>query len=442
MIAATHQPERLTPQGRRRSIVAAYANAALWGAGSGLASTTLVVYLARAHGAGGLAISWILAAPSLAGLLRLATPAWLDRVASRRRLCVALFLASAAVLALLPLLSKPGLLGSSDRAILVVAATWAWYQLLESIAAVALWSWLGDLVPKAVRGRFLGRREAWLHAGLVAGSATAIGVTVLFERLAPTSDASVATLRAYATCGFAGSVLLAVAAIVLARMSDVARAPRAEARTAFQWSILTAPLVDAKFRRFLAFGLWFSFSNGVVQAAQSIFPIAVLKLAFAPRRLLDGGLRGAKAVVLPHVGRLVDRGGNVPVLAAAQAILSLSPLFFLYASSAAPWWILGAYACWLAYAGHDVTLPNLMLGLSKPGETASYAAAWFAWTQLAYSLSTVAGGVLFDWLAVRFEPVMFGGWTVDHYALMFVVSWLLKSFGVAWAMRVPEPARR
>jgi MFS family permease len=332
-------------------------------------------------------------------------------------------------------------IGTSQRAILVVAATWAGYQLLEAIAVVALWSWVGDLVPGAVRGRFLGRREAWLHAGLVVGSATAIGVTLLFERFAPPTGGGNAQLRAYIVCGLAGATLLAVAALALAWMADVVSPRRAEVRPAIQFRDLVAPLVDRRFRRFLAFGLWFSFSNGIVQAAQSIFPVAVLNLAFAPRRMLDGGLRGAKALVLPHVGRLVDRRGNVTVLAVSQAILAVSPLFFLYASPAAPWWILGVYVCWLAYAGHDVTLPNLMLGLSPPGETPTYAAAWFAWTQLAYALSTLAGGVLFDWLAVQWEAVMVGGWRVDHYALMFLASWLLKSLGVALALRVPEPLR-
>jgi MFS family permease len=210
----------------------------------------------------------------------------------------------------------------------------------------------------------------------------------------------------------------------------------------FQLGDLLAPLVDRRFRRLLTFGLWFSFSNGIVQAAQSIFPIAVLNLAFAPRRLLDGGLRGAKALALPYVGQMVDRDGNVAVLGVAQAVLSVSPVFFLYASPSAPWWILGVYACWLAYAGHDVALPNLMLGLSRPGETATYAAAWFAWTQLVYAVSTVAGGVLFDWLAEHFEPTSFGGAPVDHYAVMFLASWLLKTVGVALAVQVPESSRR
>jgi len=419
---------------RRRSIVAAYANAALWGVGSGLASTTLVVYLAREHGAGGLAISWILAAPSLVGLLRLATPAWLDRVASRKQFCMALFLASAVVLALLPAFSVLRLLRSSRTAIFVVTATWAGYQLLEYIAAVALWSWLGDLVPGAVRGRFLGRREAWLHVGLVLGSAAAIGVTLLFERLAATAEASHVQLRAYAFCALAGAAFLAAAAVVLAQMTDVATLQKA--RPAFQFSSLFLPLVDRRFRRFLAFGLWFSFSNGIVQAAQSIFPIAVLNLAFAPRRMLDGALRGAKALILPRVGRLVDRHGNVPVLAVAQAILAASPLFFLYASPAAPWWILGVYVCWLAYAGHDVTLPNLMLALSRPGEMATYAAAWFAWTQLAYSLSVLAGGLLFDWMSEQFTPLSLGGRSFNHYAALFVASWLLKMAGIVFAARI------
>ncbi len=69
------RPSRIPHKLRRRSISAAYFNAGLWGVGSGLASTTLILYLVRQQGASGLAVSWILAAPWLVGLLRLATPA-------------------------------------------------------------------------------------------------------------------------------------------------------------------------------------------------------------------------------------------------------------------------------------------------------------------------------------------------------------------------------
>ena len=58
---------------RRRARRLAYWNGAVWAIGNGLASTTLVIYLAfelnvRREGLG---IAWIVAAPSIVGVLRL-----------------------------------------------------------------------------------------------------------------------------------------------------------------------------------------------------------------------------------------------------------------------------------------------------------------------------------------------------------------------------------
>jgi MFS family permease len=430
----------------RRSIRAAYVNAALWGVGSGLASTTLIVYLARLQGATGQAIGWILAVPSLVGLLRLAAPPWIDRVASRRWFCAGLFLASAAVLALLPLLAVDDVIRDRRERMFGVSAAWAGYQLLECIGVVGLWSWFGDLVPPWVRGRFLGRRESWLNIGAVVGTLAAIGVTLAWPRLFV--DADVARMRpmrewqSYALCAWLGAGALAVGALSLLLAAD---APRrlSPSRHLHRLRVreLTKPIADPCFRRFLTFGLWFSFSNGIVQTAQSLFPILRLELSFAARKTLDGGLRAAKAATLPVVGASVDRHGNVRFLAFSQGVIAIAPLFYLFATPAEPWWILGVYVCWLAYAGHDVTFPNIMLGLSPPGQSATYAAAWFAWTNLVYSLSVLAGGAAFDWLSWNLTPPSLGGRPFDHFALCFMIACVLKALGVALAARIPEPAR-
>jgi MFS family permease len=427
----------------RRSIRAAYANAALWGIGSGLASTTLIVYLARLQGATGQTIGWILAVPSLVGLLRLAAPPWIDRVASRRRFCMHLFFASAAVLALLPLLATDDVLKDQRTRMFGVSAAWAGYQLLECIGVVALWSWLGDLVPARVRGRFLGRRESWLNIGAVVGTLAAIGITLAWPRRFVEADAASARplreWQSYALCAWLGAAALAAGALTLLLAAD---APRQLPPPLHRLRLrdLAAPFADTRFRRFLTFGLWFSFSNGIVQTAQSLFPIMRLDLSFAARKTLDGGLRAAKAVTLPVVGAAVDRRGNVRLLTFSQGVIAIALLFYLFATPTEPWWILGVYACWLAYATHDVTFPNLMLGLSPPGQSATYAAAWFAWTNLAYSLSVLAGGAAFDWLSWYVTPRTFGGRPFDHFALCFMIACVLKTLGVALATRIPEPA--
>jgi MFS family permease len=436
---ATTGASTLTRDQRRHSLAAAYLSAFLWGLGSGLASTTLIVFLARRQGASGLAIAWILAAPSLVGLLRLATPAWLDRVASRRRFCVGIFLSSAMMLAALPALAAPGVIPSRSGATMAMGAAWAMFQLLDYIGVIALWSWLGDLVPARVRGSFLGRREACLNGGAMTGSVLAIAVSALWDRLSLLFGAGDVQWNAYATCAVAGALSFAMASVALLRMADMSHGPATSGAARFQWRSLLAPIVDRRFRSFMTFGVWFSISNGLIQAAQTLYPIGPLGISFGVKKTLDGALRGGKAALLPRVGRLIDRRGNVPVLAAGQAMIALAPLLFLYASPAAPWWIVGAYGCWLAYSCHDIALPNLMLGLSAPGESASYAAAWFAWTQLAYSLSTLAGGALLDWFTESWEPISLAGRPIDHYFVLFLGSWALKSFGVPLAARIRDP---
>jgi hypothetical protein len=426
----------------RRSIRAAYVNAALWGVGSGLASTTLIVYLVRLQGATGQAIGWILAVPSLVGLLRLAVPPWIDRVVSRRAFCSRTFLASAVVLALLPLLSMDEVLENERTRLFGVSAAWAGYQLFEGIGVVALWSWLGDLVPLRVRGRFLGRRESWLNVGAIFGTLAAIAITFAWPLLFLAADAGSTRpereWQSYALCAWFGAAALATGAFTLLFAADAPRrSPSHKHR--LRMRDLTAPFANPNFRRFLTFGLWFSFSNGIGQTAQSLFPIVRLDLSFAARKTLDGGLRAAKAAALPPIGAAVDRQGNVRFLTISQGVIAVALLYYLFATPAEPWWILGVYACWLAYATHDMTFPNLMLGLSPPGQSANYAAAWFAWTNLVYALSVLAGGAAFDWLSWNLTPRSFGGRPFDHFALCFMIACALKALGVALAARITEP---
>jgi hypothetical protein len=147
----------------------ANANAALWATGNGLVSTLLVIYLAADLGAKGLGISLILAAPRFAGLLRLGVPALMGRLAARKVLCVAAYVASSLVLCGVPVIAALQDRISAQVAVTAFVFAWCAYHVTEYVGTVALWSWLGDLTPEKIRGRLLGRREFWLTAGRIAG---------------------------------------------------------------------------------------------------------------------------------------------------------------------------------------------------------------------------------------------------------------------------------
>lgn len=426
----------------RCSLRLAYANGALWGASSGLASVSLIAYFARELDASGVAIACILAAPSIAGLTRLLTPWWLDRVASRRRCCIAMFLASAVVLGLLPLVAAPHALGGTQRSVMALGCLWTLCQTLEFIGVVALWSWFGDLVPATIRGRFVGRREAWLTAGLVVGGFAAALATWAWQRHCQATGQPELLWKSYAACASFGAALAALATLPLARMSEGAHGWPASPPATPTWRGLVAPLIDRRFRRLMWFGICYSVANGLVQSPRQIFLASILQLELAEKRSLDAASRGVQIVLMPRLGGVVDRRGNVRLLVVSWAIVSLGTLCFLFAAPQAKWWIVGAYICWVAYAGLNVTLPNLMLGLSPPHATAPYAAAWFAWTQLAYALSILVGGQLLDWLSAagRLSVLGVGGAEATPFWLLFAAGGVLMAVGVGLARRVPEPA--
>ena len=159
----------LTVAARRLARRRACQNVALWGVGNGLVSTTLIIYLAQGLGASkvGLGISLILAAPRIAGLLRMAAPALIAWFGDRKRFCLVAYAASAIVLAGLPWAALPGWIPRGSGPLAMIVALWCLYHLLEFLATVALYCWLADLVPLRIRGRFLGRRERWMLGGQI-----------------------------------------------------------------------------------------------------------------------------------------------------------------------------------------------------------------------------------------------------------------------------------
>jgi len=430
---------KLTSHIRRRSIVYAYLNGGLWGLGNGLAGTTLLFYLASSYGARGMALSWLLAAPALVGVLRLFTPLWLDRVGSRRTFCTRMFAISAFVLFGLPVLSAPNLLPEAAHSITALTICWAIYNLFEHFAVVALWSWIGDLVPRQVRGRFVGRRLSWMNGGKVLGLILSALFATKWREYVEATGHPEGLWMGFAILASTGAGFMLLAVWPITKMTDPpspsgigTRSPRTRLRE------LLIPFTDASFRRLLYYGLWFSFANGIADTAVRVYLVSVLQIKYTEKRILDFSSRSLQSLVMPWLGRQVDHRGNVPVLMISQGIVAAALLFFLIATPEAKWWIVGAYVCWLAYAGINVAMPNLMLRLSAPEYSTAYTAAWFASTQLAYALSALVGGILVDWMADHWQPLHLGTWQIDHFAAIILAGFFLRILGIPWAARIKE----
>jgi MFS family permease len=206
-------------------------------------------------------------------------------------------------------------------------------------------------------------------------------------------------------------------------------AARPERRVGTAWSSLLAPLRDPAFLRLLAFGCWFSFFNGITQSVQDMYPKQVLEISLLATLLLATGMRCGQWSISPWLGRLADRFGNRPVMMASLAVVAAGPLGYFLATPAQPWWIVGASAAWVAYAGLNVGLPNLILKLAPQRSNTPYIASYYALTGLCVAASTILGGLLYD----RFGRAVLhlaGLPALDYFHAAFLASWLLRSLGV------------
>jgi len=410
---------------RRRAIQLAYANAAIWAVGNGLVSGTLVLYLALSFGARSFQSGVIFAAPSLAGVMRLTVPAILARFGHRKAFCIAAYIASALVLSLVPLAAA--ILPTGGHAPVALVSAWCVYHLFEYCGTVALWSWIGDLVPRQIRGRFCGYRERYLVGGRLAGIAFTIALAVVWELVAPRSP-RVQPLAVSAACG---TVFMLLAVMPLALMPGVEYLPSAVPRA--PWRALVRAMSRPPYRQLVLFSSVFALVNGITQAAQATYPPRVLKISYQGLQTITATMRAGQMALAPTMGRWCDAFGSRPVMIVSQLIVATGPLFLFLATRERWWWLVGAYVAWIAYAGLNVGLDNIKLKLAPADNNAPYLAAYYTVSDVVYGSSILAAG----WTCDRLEDRGFD--LLNIYAGVFLLGWLSRTLVAALLVPIDEP---
>ena len=446
---------------RRRTLALGHVNGMLWSIGNGLTTGTLVNYLALDLGARGLGLSLVLASPQIVSVLRVAAPSFIRWTGTAKRAVLLLSLVSYALIWGLPAAGLPNIV-PRGQALWLLIALLAAHQLFESLASSALWAWLAELVPPAVRGRYFGRRQA-LQLVVLVPTLLASGWFVDTWRERHDAATHDQLLLGYAIPNAVGACfLLASLAPLLwmpprdpaverriaaaARRQSQADDPRAAPSGAAScWGALAS----AGFRRLLWYGCWLSLFNGLGQAAQNIYPKAILGLGVLPLDAMRTGMRLGQIGVSLWAGAVADRYGNRPLVLLTQLALVLAPLFYLASTPQQPYWLSGAWACFAMYAALNVALYNLLIKLAPAGGAAASISVYFGVTGAMYAGATVAGGWLLDALnpqtAAATTPhwlAAIGGWLadqgIDRFQAVFYVTLAARLVGLVLAVRLIE----
>jgi len=434
----------------RRAIRLSYVAAIVWAVGNVLSSGMLLIYLAQELGAQGTAVSFLQSAPALLGLLRLFTPIVIARFHGTKRTCLIWSAAAYALLFAVPTLVAFAQQGEHRRVALgVLIGLLCVHQLIEQVATVALWTWLADLVPRRIRGRYFSRRNMLQLVFIIPTlllSGEYIDRETAAARVQAPSGAKPLVPKPlvpepYAMTIVVGAVLLAASLVPLGAIPAVNSKSHAPTSTVPvdqpAWRRLVASLFDPTARRLLLYGCWFSFFNGLFLIAQNILPRGVLGLGLADMNRMQTAMRVGQIGVSAWAGPWSDRRGNRPVLVLCQLLVGAAPLFYFIASPNQPYWLYGAWLLWSAYAGINICLPNLTLRLAPPAERSAHLATYHALTSLCFVIGSLAGGYAFDHFVPR--SIDLAGWSLTKFQLYFLLAFVLRSAGAAIVASVPEP---
>jgi MFS family permease len=287
--------------------------------------------------------------------------------------------------AFLPLVFLPVLpLTPHGRKALLLASAGA-YQVFGMVANNAWNTWMGELVPSAVRGRYFGRRTAFCT---VAGGLSALLAGVALDvSLHRGCVGAVLEVLAAITC-----VAGATSVFLMSRQhADRFRPPVPR----FTLGALLRPLADSRARRLLAYFVAWNGACGLSAPFFGLYLLRDLRFSYVGLAAQGAGLALAKMATTSSWGRTVDRLGSKRVLIVCTAGLSVSPLAWIASSSLNVWpLVLETAVGGVLLGGHAVASFEFPLKLSPVRERPFYLAAVAVAGGGAFALTSAVGGAV------------------------------------------------
>jgi len=354
--------------------------------------------------------------------------AWLTQRIGAKPLAIAAI--GAARLAFLPLVAVPFLHLAPATALVVFVAVVATASVLGVVGCNAWTAWMGELVPGAVRGRFLARRMVYLS---VAGTVSSLAAGFALDALAPRGwkGETLGVLAAVACAAGIVSIRL-----LLAQQSP----PHRPEETAPDWGDVSRAVRDPHTRPLLEYLLGWNAAVGISAGFFSFHMLANLEMAFmlvAAHAIIVAAVRIASA---PAWGRLVDAFGARPVLVVCSFGISVVPLIWLFATPDRLWPIaIEAVVSGALWGGHAIAAFDLSIGVSPRRGRPFYLAALAAAGGLGFAVTSLFAGLLAASLSTPLH-VLGSSWIEMH--VLFLLSAIGRAGAAVLALRIDEPTAR
>ncbi|MCC7140292.1 MAG: MFS transporter [Planctomycetes bacterium] len=419
-----HRPP---PSDVRRGLVASTWEGAFAQAFMVLTGGVFLVDFARRLGADDAALGLLAALPFLAQSAQVGT-AWVyERVHAGRATITAVTLVAARLLWLLPAALALASFADGSRLVLYLVVV-ALSALLTTAGAHGWTSWMTDLVPPRVRGRYFGFRAAVCAFVAIAAG---YGGGLLLE-----AGEAAGAGRGFAAVYVLGA-LAGVGAWFAMKRQHHPLPHREGPRPPFRALWHETWRKPENRRIFLFFGVW-NVAVGMGAPFWQDYMRRELSMAAWEIGLQNNVGAIVGVAFAPWWGRMVDRAGVRPVLFANAACIALIPFLWLLCGPGTVWPVwLDAFVVGIFWTGFNLTALNVPISAAPRRGAAVFLGVFSAVTGLAFGLSCIASGLVAKALGPGPHVVLGGAFAVHQ--VMFLASGVLRLAAIPFALQLPDP---
>jgi MFS family permease len=385
---------------------------------------------ALALGANDFVFGLLAAIPAGTNLFQIQASRILERTGERRKLVVR-FAAAHRLLWILAALVPFFPLGPwAPYRIWVFLIVFSVASLSGLFSAVPFTTWLIDLVPERIRGRFFAFRTFMAGTvGIVLGIGA--GKFIDFWKDIHLTDEIVAfSLMMIVGAGFG---LWSVSILSKLHHPQFTKVGGHESLV----HSLREPFQNQRYRKLFVFRVVSDLSAGVAAPFFGVYMLATAKLGFTFVATLATISTLVNLLTLPTWGRLCDRYGYKPVIAICAGGKALFAVLWLFTSPNTFWLFVIIHIFGAFDGGLGIAIPNLIYKTVPQDRRALYIAVDGSVVGIAATLAPLLGGALAG-LLVHMQ-VSIAGLSIEHFKFLFLLSFTVRLISISLLRRVPEP---
>jgi len=287
-------------------------------------------------------------------------------------------------------------------------------------------TWMGEIIPEQVRGKYFGKRTAYNNAVNIAIFFISAWVLDYFKR----TDMKIGYLIITSVC-FASGV---ITTLLFKYHPDV---NFKFADKGYLIDEILKPLKDKNFRRFIFFFAQWNFSIGLSAPFMMFHMLTNLKVDFSTIAIFNMLTMSLNIVFSQWWGKLIDRFGAKSVLMFNASNIAYIPVLWLIAT---PNFILPLYLdaimTGIAWSGFNLAAFNIPLSKSPKESRPSYIAILSIFSGFGYlTASTLAGYIAssFKNFSIDIFTLKFG-----NLHILFFLSFISRILSTIVLARIPE----